>query len=235
MNVIAIIPIKSIEKEFGTDEMLYINEKPLIYYAIKDAKDAKLIDRVIISTDDEKIKKIAESLGAEVPFLRPKELTADYVPLIEVFKHCISWLETNENYKVDLLVFLEIYHIFRENGLLDNLIKLLIEEDYDTVFAAYREHHNFWIYIDGQMEELIKDIQKQTRKTIMPVYKELAGIGYVNKASFIKKGRRYGDRIGIVSVTNFRSLIDLADYRGEKKMLSLIAKLLNNNQNNGLI
>ncbi|MBT8489513.1 MAG: NTP transferase domain-containing protein, partial [Deltaproteobacteria bacterium] len=63
--------------------------KPLIAYAIETAKQSKLIDRVIVSTEDDEIAEIALSFGAEVPFVRPKELAQDNTPEILAWKHAI--------------------------------------------------------------------------------------------------------------------------------------------------
>ena len=79
------IPRKNIKEFFG---------QPIISYSIKVAIASKLFDRVIVSTDDAEISKVAKSFGAEVPFLRPRELSDDYVGTIPVIKHAIEWFDS---------------------------------------------------------------------------------------------------------------------------------------------
>ena len=78
------IPKKNIKKFFG---------KPIIFYSIKAAIDSNLFDKVIVSTDCEEIAQISIEYGADVPFIRPKELSGDFLGTHEVVGHAIRWLE----------------------------------------------------------------------------------------------------------------------------------------------
>ncbi|MEA2092233.1 MAG: pseudaminic acid cytidylyltransferase, partial [Campylobacterota bacterium] len=68
--------------------------KPLIAYSIEVALESQLFDKVIVSTDDEEIAKIAKEYGAEVPFLRPKELADDFTNTADVINHAINYLKS---------------------------------------------------------------------------------------------------------------------------------------------
>lgn len=84
------IPRKNIKDFFGM---------PLIAYSIKVALKSKLFDKVIVSTDDEEIAKIAKEHGAIVPFLRPKELSDDFTGTGAVVNHVLEYLKSiGENY-----------------------------------------------------------------------------------------------------------------------------------------
>jgi N-acylneuraminate cytidylyltransferase len=69
--------------------------KPIIAYSIAAAKESGLFDQIIVSTDDEEIATVAQQHGAEVPFLRPKEIADDFSGTNVVVKHCLQWLESN--------------------------------------------------------------------------------------------------------------------------------------------
>ncbi|MBW1723549.1 MAG: hypothetical protein JRH13_15900, partial [Deltaproteobacteria bacterium] len=73
-EVLAIIPARGGSKGLPRKNIRDLCGKPLIAYSIEVALRAKLIDRVVVSTEDEEIAEISESFGAEVPFLRPKEM-----------------------------------------------------------------------------------------------------------------------------------------------------------------
>lgn len=79
------IPRKNIKEFFG---------QPIISYSIKVAIASKCFDRVIVSTDDAEIAEVAKSFGADVPFMRSKQLSNDYVGTGSVTKHAIEWLES---------------------------------------------------------------------------------------------------------------------------------------------
>ncbi|MEA4848929.1 MAG: hypothetical protein VB106_16980 [Clostridiaceae bacterium] len=70
--MLAIIPARGGSKGIPRKNIRPLAGKPLIYYTIKAAQGSKFINRIIVSTDDSEIADIAKSLGAEVPFLRPR-------------------------------------------------------------------------------------------------------------------------------------------------------------------
>ncbi|MGB5918364.1 pseudaminic acid cytidylyltransferase [Arcobacter sp.] len=78
------IPRKNIKDFFG---------KPLIAYTIETALKSKLFEKVVVSTDDETIAQVAKEYGAEVPFLRPDELSDDFTGTGAVISHALSFLQ----------------------------------------------------------------------------------------------------------------------------------------------
>ena len=73
-----------------------LDGKPLIAYAIETARASRLIDRVIVSTDDEEIAQVAERCGAEVPFRRPPELARDDAPEWLSWQHAIRTVQPQD-------------------------------------------------------------------------------------------------------------------------------------------
>jgi N-acylneuraminate cytidylyltransferase len=76
------IPRKNIKPFFG---------KPMIAWSIEAAKQSGCFDRIIVSTDDVEIAQVAQAQGAEVPFMRPLELSDDYAGTIPVIAHAVAW------------------------------------------------------------------------------------------------------------------------------------------------
>ena len=87
VKCIAIIPARGGSKRIPRKNIKEFYGKPLIAYSIQAALESKLFDKVIVSTDDEEIANIAKKYGAEVPFMRPKELSDDFTGTGEVVKH----------------------------------------------------------------------------------------------------------------------------------------------------
>ena len=94
MNI-CIIPARGGSKRIPGKNIKEFNGMPIIAYSIMAAIESNCFDRVIVSTDDDKIAKVAKDYGAEIPFIRPKELSNDYVETIPVIKHAIEWFEGN--------------------------------------------------------------------------------------------------------------------------------------------
>lgn len=91
MNV-AVIPARGGSKRIPRKNIKEFCGKPMIAYSIEAALQSGCFDKIIVSTDDSEIAQVAKSYGAEVPFIRPKELSNDYTGTIPVIRHAIDWL-----------------------------------------------------------------------------------------------------------------------------------------------
>jgi len=105
--MIAIIPARGGSKGLPGKNIRPLNGKPLIAYAIEAALKAKHIDRVIISTDDEEIARVAVEYGAELPFMRPAELASDTAMAIDNYIYTIGRLEEEGGKPIDAFVVLQ--------------------------------------------------------------------------------------------------------------------------------
>lgn len=99
---VAIIPARGGSKRIPRKNIKEFFGKPMIAWSIDAALKSNCFDRIIVSTDDKKIAEIAKQYGAEVPFIRPAELSDDYAGTIPVIKQAIEWL--NEHDKPPRLV-----------------------------------------------------------------------------------------------------------------------------------
>ena len=93
---LCVIPARGGSKRIPRKNIKEFVGQPIISYSIKVAIASKCFDRVIVSTDDAEISEVAKSFGAEVPFLRPQELSDDYAGTIPVIKHAIEWFDNHE-------------------------------------------------------------------------------------------------------------------------------------------
>ncbi|MFT5836438.1 MAG: pseudaminic acid cytidylyltransferase [Sulfurimonas sp.] len=94
MSALAIIPARGGSKRIPKKNIKDFFNKPLIAYSIEVALASKLFDKVIVSTDDEEIARVAKEYGAEVPFLRPKELSDDITGTADVTLHAVKFLKS---------------------------------------------------------------------------------------------------------------------------------------------
>jgi len=219
-NIVAIIPIRAEDKEFKTNTSASLGGRPLIGYTIQSAKASKWVNKVVVSTDSKEIASLAKSLGADTPFLRPASLSRPGATLTEVLKHCVELLEKDQNYSAEIVVLLEVTHPFRPEGLIDEVIDILVRENLDTVFVAREEKHEFWAFDAagnlirvGEEQRSLQsdDLPRETKK---PLYKEMGGLATAIRASVIRQGRRLGDRVGLLPLRDTASLVDLHDEDG---------------------
>lgn len=89
---VAVIPARGGSKRIPRKNVKLFCGKPMIAWPIAAALASECFDRVIVSTDDDEIAEVARECGAEVPFLRPAELSDDYTGTIPVVAHAIKWL-----------------------------------------------------------------------------------------------------------------------------------------------
>ena len=91
--IVAVIPARGGSKRIPKKNIKEFFGKPIISYSIRAAIDSQLFDKVIVSTDCDNIARAAIKYGAEVPFMRPKELSGDFLGTHEVVGHALTWLE----------------------------------------------------------------------------------------------------------------------------------------------
>ena len=94
MKSICFIGARGGSKGVPKKNIRLLNGKPLISYTIESALNSNIFDSVIVSTENEEIAKIAKKYGAEIPFMRPKELATDKAGMYEVILHGINNLKS---------------------------------------------------------------------------------------------------------------------------------------------
>ncbi len=91
---LAVIPARGGSKRIPRKNIKLFLGKPIIQYSIEAALACKCVDRVIVSTDDEEIAVIARSCGAEVPFMRPQDISNDHASTMSVIQHALRWADS---------------------------------------------------------------------------------------------------------------------------------------------
>jgi YrbI family 3-deoxy-D-manno-octulosonate 8-phosphate phosphatase len=127
MQILALIPARGGSKSIPHKNIRPIAGFPLIAYSIAASMQSRLVSRTIVSTDDEEIARIAQSYGAEAPFLRPLEYALDNTTDFPVFIHALSWLKENEDYQPDIVVQLRPTSPVRPPDCVDQAVQLLLD------------------------------------------------------------------------------------------------------------
>lgn len=164
--------------------------KPLIAYAIEAGKAVKLIDRLIVSTDDKEIADVARRYGAEVPFMRPAELAKDNTPEILAWQHAIRTIEKESGHPVDILVSIPTTSPLRVVDDVENCVQKLIESDADivvTVKEAERSPYFNMVEMDNEdnVRLVIPSKGSIGCRQQSPVVYDMATVAYAVRRSFV--------------------------------------------------
>ena len=139
--MIAIIPARGGSIGVPGKNIKEMNGKPLIWYTINVAKKSKFIDKIIVSTDDNEIAKIAKSYEVEVPFMRPKELARDDSIAIDNYIYTIDRLNKEFNYSIGEFIILQPTSPLRTSLDINNAIQIFIEKKADSVISVSEAIH----------------------------------------------------------------------------------------------
>ncbi len=214
MANIGLIPARGGSKRVPGKNIKMLGGKPLIAYTIEAARKSSLLDRVIVSTDDEEIAEVALRHGAEVPFLRPKELAGDTTGDYPLIDYMIKELQRSENQKTDKIVYLRPTSPFKTVEIIDQCIQKATDK-YScirTVTKAEGVYHPYWMFREeeGKLQAFVDgiDLKEYYQRQLLPDCYRLNGVVDIFYAQQVATGDLYGDRIGYVEL-NDRQSIDI--------------------------
>jgi len=167
--------------------------KPLIAYAIEIGLQSDLINRVIVSTDDHKIANVAMQYGAEVPFMRPKDLGRDDSPEWLAWRHAIEeTLREPGSRKMDIFVSLPPISPLRSIEDVNTCIKAFIESDADitiTIKNASRHPSFNMVFLDdnGYAQLVMPPEKALHRRQDTSVVYDMTTVAYVTRPDYILK------------------------------------------------
>ena len=190
MNAICIIFARGGSKGVPNKNIRILGNKPLIAHSIESAINSKVFQEVIVSTEDEKIAKIAKKFGASVPFMRPKKLATDNIPLEPVLIHVLKKLKQMK-LSFDTIAIRDCTVPFIDEKDLRGAMKLFKKSNCNGVFAAIRAHPNPYF---GMMEinskgylQISKPLKKNiTRRQDVPIVYDIDGLFILKIEAFLK-------------------------------------------------
>jgi CMP-N-acetylneuraminic acid synthetase len=155
VKILGIIPARGGSKGVPRKNVRMLAGKPLIVYTIDAAKGSRLLKRLLVSTDDPEISRIARSFDCQV-IERPAELAQDTTPMLSVIQHALRFLDERERYHPDITVILQPTAPLRTSKHIDQALRLLENPEIDSVVSVslvpghYNPHWQFIIQ-DGEL------------------------------------------------------------------------------------
>ena len=203
--------------------ILPLGGKPLLTWSIEAARDATTLDRVVLSTEDDQIRQLAESVGCEVPFRRPSHLAADDVPAIDPVLHAVEELPG-----FDYVVVLQATSPFRTGADIDACIEKCIDERTSSCVSVTKPAKSpYWMFRLAHGDRLDpvmgSELEICLRQNLPPCY-ALNGAIYVANVANLKQTRKLvsPDTVGYVMPPERSVDIDTElDFRVAEAMLDV--------------
>lgn len=189
MKVLAIIPARGQSKGLPRKNILPINNRPLIYWTINAAQRSQIIDRVILSSEDEEIIGVAKTLGCDVPFTRPQCLATDEAQSIDVVLHAIDELSG-----YDFVVLLQPTSPLRTGVDIDEAFRHMKSLHASSCVSVCEASESpYWMYVinkDGHMKSVLSSQSITQRQKLPPTY-ILNGAIYIANVDWLKKNKNF--------------------------------------------
>ena len=198
-RVLGLVVARSGSKGIPGKNMRILGGKPLAVHAIKFGMENPAVDSVFVSSDIEGLMQASLALGAEMPFLRPKELCLDETAMIDVLLHVVDFLET-ENRLPEFLVLLQPTSPFRRHSDLSNALNILFDDEkIDSIVSVepVPDHYSpaFLMKIeDGNLVPFLSSGTLSSRRQDAPKAFSRSGQFYVTRiSSFLRHKSIYGN------------------------------------------
>ena len=205
-KILGIVPARIGSKGLKFKNLKKINSKPLVYWPIKTLQISKYIDKIILNTDSNKIKKIGIEMGVEVPFLRPKYLASDKVKIADVIIHTLKYFKKKKIF-FDYIILLEPTSPLTTSKDINEAIETLDKRknNADALVSVAENicaHPKFCVKLDKKrfIKSLNKSYYDLNRQKLEKVY-YYSGNFYLSKVkTFLKKKTFYHKKtIAIIS------------------------------------
>ncbi|MFH1245985.1 MAG: acylneuraminate cytidylyltransferase family protein, partial [Candidatus Omnitrophota bacterium] len=199
LNVAAVIPAMGLFRNKEKLSLKMLGDKPLIAYTIEQASRCGLLNRVIVSTEDCEVAEAAMQYGAEVPFLRPRELSRPRVPVEDVLKNIIDKFKERKDPVPEFIVVLNYYVPFKEERHITEAVNTILLYNTDSVISVVTDLTFHWkpgeqgLTPVGYQKRLLRE-DKET------VYRENGAL-YVVKTKIIEAGGYLGNKVGHIEMS----------------------------------
>lgn len=188
-RILGLIPARGGSRGIPRKNIKPLHGKPLLAWTIEAALRSTFLDAVVVSTDDEEIGRVAADWGAEVPFLRPRELAQDETPGIDPVLHALEQLPD-----FDTVVLLQPTSPLRTTDDIDQCIELARSSGAPSVVSVTEAaKHPYWMYRLGpdlRLKALIAAPPVTRRQDLPPVY-SMNGAVYFARADWLRRHRTF--------------------------------------------
>jgi CMP-N,N'-diacetyllegionaminic acid synthase len=204
MKTIALIPARGGSQGLPRKNIKILNNKPLIVHTIEDALESQYVDKVFVTTDDQEIRKISQSVKAEV-ILRPVDLASHTASSELALIHALDFIEKSAS--PELIIFLQCTSPFRSGNDIDRAIEQFKKEDSDSLLSVSPSHRFLWSTKNGNPIPLNYDYLNRPRRQDMDQEYVENGSIYIFKPWVLRKYEsRLGGKISLFKMDNIATI-----------------------------
>ncbi|HIF34634.1 MAG: acylneuraminate cytidylyltransferase family protein [Pirellulaceae bacterium] len=189
-NVVGLVTARGGSKGVPGKNIRSVGGKPLIAWTIEAALASSTLDRVVVSSDDPEILRIAAEFGAETPFVRPVELAGDRSGHTGVVIHAIEWLRQHGD-EPDYIMTLQPTSPFRRPVDIDSAMQLARTRDVKAVMSVKpASEHPMWAKLiddDGVMRPFIPHGQNGVQRQLLSDCYTINGAIYLNRCRDLER------------------------------------------------
>lgn len=184
MKPLVVIPARGGSKGIPDKNIKLLGGKPLIHYTIEAAREVFADEDIIVSTDSERIKEVAEATSLKVPFLRPEHLATDTAGTHEVLLHALEYVE-QQGKKPDVVVLLQPTSPFRTAQHIREAMELYHPEIDMVVSVKETKSNPYYVLFEEDEHGYLQKSKEGrfTRRQDCPRVWELNGAIYVISAA----------------------------------------------------
>lgn len=147
MKFLAVIPARGGSKSIPNKNIKTLAGKPLIAWTIECALSSKYLNKIVVSSNDKGIIKLAKKYGAEAPFERPEELATDSIGIEPTLKHAYEYYLNKLKFKADAVLYLPPTSPLRQDYHIDEAIEIFMKTGADSVVSVNEtpaNHTPYW-------------------------------------------------------------------------------------------
>lgn len=232
-EVLAVVPARGGSKGLPGKNLADLGGRPLLAWTAEAARNCGDLDRVVLSTDDDRIAEAGRACGLEVPFVRPADLAADDTPMLRVLQHALEWAVGEGGMRPVVVVLLQPTSPFREAADISRTLAALRLADADAAVTVERVPHRYSPeslmvaddagIVRGWTSPLGSVGRRQDKSSV--VARNGPAVLAV-RASVVRSGSLYGDRTVAVEMPAARGL-DIDDEWDLRIARALVADLPN--------
>lgn len=210
--MLAVIPARGGSKGVPGKNIKELAGKPLIAYTIEAGLDSNIFEKVIVSTDCEKIADIAKKNGAEIPFIRPDHLSGDMVSSDDVILHALDFYK-QRGVEFSSVCKLQPTSPLRNSEHLKEAYKLFCEKKADFLVSVCEcEHSPMWSgVLDGSLslDNFIPENAKRSCRQELPSFYRLNGAIYMGLTKALYENRSFLGKNGFAYIMKQEDSIDI--------------------------
>lgn len=205
--IVAIIPARGGSKRIPKKNIKLFCGKPIVAYSIEAAQHSKIFDKIIVSTDSSEIAKFARSLSAEVPFLRPQELSGDYIGIREVIAHAVKWLWRKGEKLNAVCCIYATAPLVRPDDIVE-AYKIFQRDKWDYVFSAteyvYPIQRSFHVQKSGSIEMYFPENFSKRSQDLEKAYHDAGQFCWGKPEAWIENNMPFSERSSILKIPAYR-------------------------------